>query len=238
MIVYQNCHAISEAKVEFNEGEVHLWQIELNNSPDPSESSLKTILSADEQLRAGRFHRLLDRHKFIKTRGMLRTILAHYLSTSAASINFVYSSYGKPAIVENQNNREFRFNLSHSNEIAIIAVTRGCEIGIDIEFIREDFASREIAEDYFSEMELKMLRSVPERLQTRAFFNCWTRKEAYIKAIGEGLSHPLNKFAVSLIPGNPPELLHVDDNPLEITRWRFYELDTPSDYVAALVVGS
>jgi 4'-phosphopantetheinyl transferase len=236
MIVYQNCHAISEAKIELNEGEVHVWQIALNISPDPGESSLKTNLSPDERLRAGRFHRSVDRYRFIKTRGMLRKILAQYLSISAEHINFLYSAYGKPALVENQNHPDLRFNLSHSNEIAMIAITRRCEIGIDIEFIREDFASREIAEDYFSQMELDLLSSVPERLQTRAFFNCWTRKEAYIKAIGEGLSHPLNKFAVSLTPGSPPELLHVDDNPLEITRWRFYEPNAPPDYVAALVV--
>jgi len=227
---------LSETEIDLAEGDVQIWQIALNQPPDPENSKLISTLSPDEQMRAGRFHRSRDRENFIYTRGMLRAILARYLSISAANINFVYSAYGKPAIVENQNHRGLRFNLSHANEIALIGITRKCEIGIDIEFIREDFATMEIAEDFFSEKELVVLRLLPRQLRTRAFFNCWTRKEAYIKAIGEGLSYPLDKFAVSLTPGNPPELLYVDDNPLEIMRWRFYEPDTPPDYVAALVV--
>lgn len=236
MIVYPKCDDLSEAELDLNEGDVYVWQIALNQSNDPGNSNLIATLSSDEQLRAGRFLRPIDRDNFIHTRGMLRTILAQYLSITAAKINFVYSAYGKPALVKKQNHRRLRFNLSHSHEIALLAVTRECEIGIDIEFIRKDFATLEIAEDYFSESELAMLRSLPERLRTRAFFNCWTRKEAYIKAIGEGLSYPLNKFAVSLIPGKLPELLHVDNNPQEIMRWQFYDPDTPPGYAAALVV--
>src|SRR5262245_21131216 len=215
MIVYLNSDDLSEAELDLNEGDVHVWQIALNQAHDPGNSNLIATLSPDERLRAGRFHRPIDCDNFIHTRGLLRTILAQYLSINAANINFVYSAYGKPTLVKKQNHRRLQFNLSHSHEIALLAITRECEIGIDIEFIRKDFATMEIAEDYFSEKELAMLRSLPERLHTRAFFNCWTRKEAYIKAIGEGLSYPLNKFAVSLTPGKPPELLHVDDKPQE-----------------------
>jgi 4'-phosphopantetheinyl transferase len=236
MMVILKCHDLSEAKIELNEADVHVWQVALNQTRDRGDSNLTAILSPDERLRAERFHRQIDRDNFILTRGTLRTIIAQYLSISSAKINFVYSAYGKPSIDEKQNYHDLRFNLSHSNEIALLAITRGCEIGIDIEFIRKDFATWEIAEDYFSEKELEMLRALPEHLQTRAFFNCWTRKEAYIKALGEGLSHPLNKFAVSLTPGKPPELLHVEDNPREVMRWLFYDLDTPPGYVAALVV--
>jgi 4'-phosphopantetheinyl transferase len=236
MIVFLNSHDSSEAKIDLNEGDVHVWQVALNQPRDRGDSNLLAILSADERLRAERFHRQIDRDNFILTRGMLRTILAQYLSISAAKISFIYSGYGKPTLDEKQNYYDLRFNLSHSNEIALIAITRVSEIGIDIEFIRKDFATWEIAENYFSEKELEMLRALPEHLKTRAFFNCWTRKEAYIKALGEGLSHPLNKFAVSLIPDKPPELLHVEDNTREVMRWLFYDLDIPPGYAAALVV--
>ena len=167
---------------------------------------------------------------------MLRRILSHYLDISPALIHFSYNRYGKPALAVGANDNQLRFNVSHANDVALYAVTRGREVGLDIEFIRDDFASLEIAERFFSATEVATLQSLPAQLQTEAFFNCWTRKEAYIKALGEGLSHPLHSFAVSLAPSDTAALLSTDNDPEEASRWSLVELSCDTGYVAALVV--
>lgn len=110
------------------------------------------------------------------------------------------------------------------------------ELGIDIERIRKDFPYQQIAESFFSPFENAVLRSLPEHQQLRAFFTCWTRKEAYIKAVGKGLSIPLNQFDVSLAPGEPAALLNVEGNPEEASKWSLIELFPSSDMVAAVAV--
>lgn len=128
------------------------------------------------------------------------------------------------------------FNVSHSNGLALYAVARGREIGIDLEFVREDIAGLEIAERFFSSREVSALRALAPSEYTVAFFDCWTRKEAYIKARGEGLSHPLHGFTVSLAPGTPAAILNIDADPHEAARWTLVALSPGDGYRAALAV--
>lgn len=215
--------------------EVHVWRAYLDREPSTLQPCLD-LLAPDERQRADRFRFMKDRVHFVVARAALRQILARYLGTRPQLVSFSYNKYGKPALADGSGDSPLRFNVSHSNGIALYAFTLGREVGLDIEFMRDDFAGIEIAEHFFSEGEVATLRAVPESLRTRAFFNCWARKEAYIKARGEGLSHPLHRFAVSLAPGEPPALLRTDNDPLEASRWSLLELTPSEGYVAALVV--
>ena len=167
---------------------------------------------------------------------MLRTILGSYEKIEPARLRFCYSPYGKPYLAAENNHGNLRFNISHADAIALFAIARGRELGVDIERIRPHVADEGIAERFFSSKEVSCLRALPAALQTEAFFNCWTRKEAYIKARGEGLSLPLDKFDVSLAPGEQATLLETRIDPSEVSRWRLLELKPGSEFTAALAV--
>lgn len=204
---------------------------------DQTESEVEafySLLTTDELRRAGRFHRRKDREHFVVGRGALRRILGFYLDTRPEQLRFSYTPFGKPALSDAAGGKELRFNLSHSNGMALYAVTRGREIGIDLEFIREDFEVLRLARHFFSQVEVATLTALPDELRARAFFNCWTRKEAYIKARGEGLSLPLDEFDVSLVPGEPASLLGVRHSSREASRWVLQELSPGCDYAAAV----
>jgi 4'-phosphopantetheinyl transferase len=221
------------AKVIATTDEVHIWRIALQEELAPK---LRSVLSPDECARADCFHFSRDRNRFIVARGSLRTILGIYLKQNPDRVSFSYSQFGKPSLVDDPDAHELGFNLSHTNELALLAVTRGRALGVDIEFLRPEFASAEIAERFFSPHEVAALRALPWETQRAAFFNCWTRKEAYIKAIGEGLSMPLNQFHVSLAPGSAAALLGNLRDAAEVSRWSLQELDPGSGYVAAVAV--
>lgn len=209
--------------------EVHVWRVSLNES---LVTELLAMLSADERERADRFHFDRDRNRFIVARGSLRSILGSYLSREPAELGFSYAQYGKPSLAGN----EISFNLSHANELALIAITRDRRIGVDIEFIRPDFASEQIAERFFSGQEVDVLRALPPDQQAEAFFSCWTRKEAYIKAIGEGMSMPLDQFNVSLAPGSAAALLGNLRDESEVSRWSLKALSPGPSYLGAIAV--
>ncbi len=220
---------------ELGEGEAHVWRASLDQPADMI-SRLMPLLSQDEYQRAERFHRPSDRRRFIAGRGILRKIISAYLALAPAEAQFTYNEYGKPFISGNQNRGALSFNLSHSNGMALYAVARGRRIGIDVEHMREDFATLEVARRFFSKDEFEALKAAPTDQRTRAFFNCWSRKESYIKAIGMGVSYPLDGFAVSLTPDVAPALLKVDADATEAVRWKMYELDLAEGYAAALIV--
>jgi len=215
--------------------EVHVWRASLTRTPSELQS-LSSLLVPDETSRAQRFHFERDRASFIVARAVLRTILAAYLKLNPAQLQFSYSAHGKPALNDVEGSDGLRFNLSHSHALALYAVTRNREIGVDIEQIRADFAGDEIAERFFSSTEIAMLRALPSNKRTEGFFNCWTRKEAYIKARGEGLSFPLDRFDVSLIPGEPRATLNVPEAPFEAARWSLQTLTPEDGYAAAIAV--
>jgi 4'-phosphopantetheinyl transferase len=215
--------------------DVHVWKSPLN-PPMLLVRNLEQSLAPDERDRADRFVRAEHRNRFIVGRGVLRTILGGYLGRDPAQLHFRYSPSGKPALSAESGSHSIRFNVSHTRDIALYAVTIGREIGVDIERIRADFGTAEIAARFFSGREVAALCALPPPYRLEAFFTCWTRKEAYLKARGEGLSHPLDRFTVSLAPGERAALLEVLDDPKETARWSVRQLFPGADHVAALAV--
>lgn len=213
--------------------DVHVWRIPLNQSSERTTLSLE-VLSPDERERAARFHFDKDKNQFVQARAALRFILSEYLNVRPQDLEFSYGPQGKPELANGHAESCLRFNLSRRDGLALIAITRGRKIGVDVELVRADVPFLEIADVSFSSVESATLRSLPERLQATGFYNCWTRKEAYVKARGDGLSFPLKQFDVSLIPGDPAKLLHVGDH--EVDHWTLQEIPVRENYVAALAV--
>jgi 4'-phosphopantetheinyl transferase len=214
--------------------EIHIWRIGLV-WPDIVESRLKVFLTDEEFHRADGFHFARDQKRFIIRRAVLRRLLASYLGTRAALIHLRPGPYGKPFIREQEEPGGIRFNCSHSGDFGLIAISRGGELGCDVEQHRQLEDAQDLAAACFSESEIKELAKLPQSLKMPGFFNCWTRKEAFVKAIGLGLSFPLNRLSVSLTPGRPATLLDVAENPEAIKRWTMISLDVGPDYSAALV---
>lgn len=214
--------------------EVDVWRVFLSN-PRPSLVVLHDLLADDERRRARRFRFDRDRDRYVVARGSLRLILGRYLDADPRTLVFDYESNGKPLLGGRFRGR-LDFNLSHSHEVALCAVASGRRIGVDVELIRPQIDAEGIAERFFSAHEVAALRSTPEELRTRAFFDGWTRKEAFIKATGSGLTVPLDGFDVSLSPGAPARLLAVAGDPREASGWRLASIDAGSPYAAALAV--
>jgi 4'-phosphopantetheinyl transferase len=215
--------------------EVHVWRATLDQTPSQIQS-FRHNLAADEQARAERFYFERDREHFIVARGVLRAILGGYLKRAPECLSFRYSSHGKPALAGESDGDAIRFSVSHSHGIALYAVTRGREVGVDLERIRSDLAVAEIAERFFSQQEAAMLRTLPTEAQREAFFRCWTRKEACLKARGEGLSLPLDQIDVSPTPGKPDAAPGTQLDSSEASCWTFQELAPAPGYLAALAV--
>jgi 4'-phosphopantetheinyl transferase len=221
---------LAERSLTLAVNEVHVWFADLNQHPA---DDLRPLLVPDESARADRFHFAKDRNHYVVARAILRKLLGGYLGKPAHEVQLAYAEKGKPSLAEKG---LLHFNLAHSHGKAVYAFASSRELGIDLEFIREDFAGEDIAERFFSRAEIESLRNVPADLTKQAFFNCWTRKEAYIKARGEGLSMPLDVFDVSLEPGEPAVFLRNHQEPDEASRWSMQDLSMPEGYVAALVV--
>ena len=221
------------AVAPLSEQELRVWYRSLACSPSEF-GRLHSLLSSDEIERAARFRFDADRNHFIVARGTLRMLLGAYWATAPSELSFTYSQYGKPSLVNQDGARTIEFNLSHSGGLALFAFAVGRRIGIDVETLRRDLTTSEIAERFFSTVERAALRQLPEGQRHHAFFLCWTRKEAFIKALGEGLSHPLDQFDVSLDPAGPASLLATRPDALEAHRWVLWNVPLPGDYVAAL----
>lgn len=216
-------------------GELHVWRASLE-CPGPVLRHVRGILTRDEEARAQRFHFKKDGDHYAAARGLLRLILSSYLKRPPGALRFGYSPYGKPFLEAESGPGGLRFNVSHSHAVALFAVARGREVGVDVEFMRDDLEYMEIAARFFSRREVATLGSLPPEMRARAFFNCWTRKEAYIKARGEGLSHPLHDFDVTLAEGEEAALTCTRNDPLEANRWSMRALSPRRGFRAAVVV--
>ena len=215
---------------------VYIWHVNLRARRLSAINKYSNILSSDERDRAARFKFPDHRDRYIIAHAALRSILAGYLEADPARLEFCRGPYGKPELVSATHRKPLDFNLSHSHESALVAVTLGRQIGVDIEYIKRDFHWQEVAERFFAPGEIARLRALPEEQQQRGFFACWTRKEAYIKAKGGGLSIPLQDFEVSLAPGEPVSLVSCSTDPEEVTRWSLAEMDVGPEYAAAVAV--
>ena len=217
------------------ENEVQLWRVDLG-AVGPEEPRWRQVLSEDERARAARFHFSRDRQSYVSSRALLRIILAAYLGAEPRELSFRYSDKEKPALAGAHAAREIEFNISHSGMVALLAFTRGREVGVDVELIRHDFDVEGIAHRFFSEHERQELMSFALEERHAAFFRCWTRKEAYVKATGSGLSLPLSQFDVSMAAGNINALIATRPDATEAGRWSMREVQGGDGYAAALCV--
>ena len=218
--------------------EVHAWFVDLPAWQKQTESLLP-LLNQEEQERAARFKFPAPRDQFVISRALLRQVLGRYLHIEARDVHLRITTNGKPELAATSGVQDdLRFNLSHTAGAAVIAVTLSRQVGIDVERIRTDTNAMELAERFFSRPEVEWLRSQPDSEQIPAFFTCWTGKEAYIKAHGEGLSMPLNSFGVlpALESGGCRLQLEVYENPEESRRWFVCQLEWGTDLRAALAV--
>jgi len=218
----------SPARLELAGDEIHVWRASLEREQSML-NQLQTTLSADEKARANSFFFQRDRNHFIAARGILRDLLGKYVNRSPAHLEFDYGPQGKPALRCALAERSVLFNVSHSDGVALFGFGIGRQLGVDVERVRK-FAGETIAERYFSPQEVVELRALPQASQDEGFFLCWTRKEAYIKARGEGLQLPLKSFHVSLTPGKPERLQTADG-----VDWSLRSLRPEPQYVGALV---
>ncbi len=213
--------------------EIHVWRLRLE--PDAAEEwRLTECLAPDELARAQRFRFEPDRRRFILRRTRLRQILADYLGVTPVAVCFSNNEHGKPAIVGVAEAGDLRFSYSHSADVALLAVTLEREVGADLEQHRAMPDALQLASAFFAPAEVAALKQLPETELESAFFDCWTRKEAFIKALGLGLSFPLNAFVVSL--GEPVRLLELHGAPPPVGAWTLHSLSVGPGFSAALAV--
>jgi 4'-phosphopantetheinyl transferase len=194
-------------------------------------------LDLEDRKRADRFHFEKHRRRFIVGRGFLRLLLGLYLKISPEDVSFAYGSYGKPSLAGDDDASRLRFNASHSHELAVYGFAQDHDIGVDVEYSQAEFGGEDIARHFFSAYEVEKLMALPEGERGAAFFRCWTRKEAYIKAFGSGLSHPLDQFDVTLAPNEPAALIRDYRDAQATSRWSMFNLELEG-YAGAVVVES
>jgi 4'-phosphopantetheinyl transferase len=215
--------------------DIHVWRIALDPPPAAC-ADLGRWLDEAERARAARFHRARDGRRFIVAHGVLRLLLGAYCLCRPSELRFAAGHWGKPSVGEPAS--DVCFNLSHSGEMAVIALARSAEIGVDIEHRRAASADQAIAERFFAPEEAAALRALSPPRRAAAFLRCWTRKEAFIKARGEGFALPLRSFAVSLAPDAPAALLSIDGDAQLAAEWSLIELAVPDGYTAALAINA
>jgi 4'-phosphopantetheinyl transferase len=214
--------------------ELHIWRVRLIAPADVSRR-LRAHLSPDELERAARFVFAPDRERFVLARGYLRQILGAYLGLSPASLQFAYNVHGKPSLAQQPAGAALSFNLAHSGDLALYAVARGRRVGVDIERVRLDLDYPAILSGVFTAREQAALATLPEDQRRLAFFNGWARKEAYLKARGQGLSYPPDRVEVTLLPGEPVAF-NLPGDEAAASTWALYALDAGAGYTAAVAI--
>lgn len=227
------------AGLELPAGVVHVWAVPLD-PPAARVEQLGRFLSEDEWERARRFRFDKHRRQYVVGRGALRSLLGAYVGLQPGEVRFTYGPRGKPFLAPPLDQRggggALQFNLTNSDELALVGFVRGVEIGVDVEYLKPMPDAEQIAERFFSESERVVLRGLPADRKEEAFFNCWTRKEAYLKAVGEGLAAPLDSFDVTLAPGEAPCMLSLEGDRERAARWFFRHFRPAVDYIGALAI--
>lgn len=217
--------------------EVHIWRASLDVSPETS-ARLYATLSADERSRSARFRFKRDRQRFVAAHGALREILGRYLEAQPERISYAYNAFGKPDLSPAFDGR-LTFNLSHSAGLALIAIAPGADVGVDLEYLRAQSDYADIARYFFSAAEADQLSALPDPLYADAFLACWTKKEAYLKACGNGLAVPLDGFSVPLTADPAEEPINLDAASSDIVParpWSLYSLQPAPGYIGALAI--
>lgn len=213
--------------------QVHLWAASLATSDDII-ATLKATLSPDELARANRFHFERHRLRYIAGRGLLREILSRYLGAEPATLNFVYGENGKPALSANTGASNPHFNLSHSEDLALLAVSHAGPLGVDLEAVRSLEDAGELVARFFSTGENEVFQALPSAHQPHAFYNLWTRKEALLKATGAGIGRLLNRVEVSFLPEEPAQFKRLPPQIGRSSEWELHALFPGRGYTAAL----
>jgi 4'-phosphopantetheinyl transferase len=216
-------------------GEIHVWTVAIDEQIEPNVQSMETLAPA-ERIRASRFRSETDAARFIQRRRALREIVGGYLGTAPRDVVFAANAFGKPSVLPSTRCTDLSFNASHSGAIALVGVSRSVRIGIDVELLRPDIECLAVATRFFGAGEVASLAALGADDRVAAFFNAWTRKEAVVKAVGGGLSIPLDSFEVSLRPREPPSVLRWDIPGGGEKLWRIHHLEPASGYVGALAV--
>ncbi|MCP5425329.1 MAG: 4'-phosphopantetheinyl transferase superfamily protein [Gammaproteobacteria bacterium] len=214
------------------EDEIHIWYAYLDEAGFDDMANCRNLLSMEESRRAARFHFPCDRRRFSLSRTLLRLLLSRYTGQSPERLQYLVGTHGKPSLPGDP----LHFNVSGSRDLAAFAFSARQSLGIDVEYRRTVPDALDIAQQYFTFNEWQALNATPSPLQTQAFLQCWTRKEAFVKAVGQGLSMPLQNFEVTLMPGQPACLIHIDKNPAEASAWSLFHLEPGRDYVGALAI--
>lgn len=217
--------------------EIHLWVANLD-LPDIEIGNFFNTLSIDEAERAKRFVHEKDRKHFIVGRGILRNILGKYQNINPDKLIFSYAEKGKPELIVAQNNQNLQFNISHSNGIALFAITIIGDVGVDLEYCKQRIDTLSIAKRFFAQEEVAELMKLPKDQQIKGFYNIWTCKEAFIKALGAGLFQQLDQFVVNVVIDSPAQLLSWQDNPTEVKEWSLFNLDLIPEFAAAIAIKS
>jgi 4'-phosphopantetheinyl transferase len=224
---------LHSANLSALEESLQLWLLPSLSEAEPAPDTLRALLSDDERARAASFHFPRDRAAFIANRGHLRLLLARYLERPAQALRFVYGPQGKPELLA-EDSEGLTFNVSHTEGLAVVAVSRYRRIGVDVEAVKSSNDLLDMARQHFSSIEYQKLASLPSSEQYRAFYTCWTRKEAFLKGLGTGLSQSLSDFEVSLRPNEPAALLACLWSQELCQSWRFHALATGDRYAGAL----
>ena len=210
---------------------VDVWTLRTDRSPDISLCAVERLLSGDELGRANRFRFDHLRRDYVLSRGCLRLLCGRYLQADPHLLTFSHTGNGKPEL---ECDCKLRFNLSHSGGLTVFAFAWGLELGVDVEEVREVKDLEDISRRFFCSEEADDVLAAPAWDRTRAFYNCWTRKESFIKATGEGLSTPLHSFRVASRSDEPVRMIHVNFDADEGSRWTLQSLDLHDRYVGAL----
>jgi 4'-phosphopantetheinyl transferase len=222
---------------QLSEAEVHLWFVPLAATPEQS-AYFWSILSREEQERASSFRHRKDAQRYVASRGSLRSLLAGYLTVEPAQLQFAYSAFGKPRLATDMPGEGVSFSVSHSHDCGLLGFVREHRVGVDLERVNMEVDVESLAKRYFSPNEWEKLLLLSDDQRRQGFYRGWTRKEAYLKARGEGLSYELNQVEVTLAPGEPASLLRVRDDPNASEKWTLKDLAPARDYIGAAAVES
>lgn len=235
-ITFDHTRSWRTAAPTLDTSDVHLWLMSLNQPPREVEA-LQLLLSEEELIRTNRFRFETDRRTHIVSRGLLKRLLGVYLNIDPPLVRIAYNAFGKPSLTRGIRNRQLHFNLAHSGEFVLFGFTQHQELGVDLELLRaSDGYMRSIANRFFAADERAMLNSVRKPELSRAFFRIWTRKEAYVKAIGQGVSYPFETFDVTFRSGQGFNYLSFEEANGESRVWSLYDLRPAPNILGALVL--